>query len=432
MFRYEQSTTKQIQSFHLRYYIDNVIINNIIITIMPSAIRRQRTIVSSLCHNPQEGDQQQQQQQQRPWDTLGPPTNPLKIDEPKYELGYRRRVLCYDPPTETYEYYDNVLIRDTNEISEYDVYYTVPDRAKITTKSGWIEICHVLKKRRIVQPQDNDGNVDRACHGGECVFEMTTDCVAVKVSKVERIAKMRQDHEKEDALREIAILQLLGDDVEHVATCREVLFDPTNNSYHVVLPYFQGGDLLEHLEVDRHVGEDAARFLFREIMQGLRNLHDKGICHHDLSPENIMIHQGHAYIIDYGMSLRVPYDDKQQRCLIKRQGTYGKIRYMSQEVYQNQDFDGEAIDVWSAGIVLWCMVTGYCSYQIPHRTDGLFYHMTTRGNFPKLLKSYGCALSYDCADLLESMLQVDPRERLSIDEVLQHPWLRDSSVDPVE
>eukprot|EP00977_Amphora_coffeiformis_P030245 scaffold45611_cov199-Amphora_coffeaeformis.AAC.1 len=118
-------------------------------------------------------------------------------------------------------------------------------------------------------------------------------------------------------------------------------------------------------------------------MQGLRNLHDKGICHHDLSPENCMIHQGHAYIIDFGMALRVPYNDQQQRCLVKRQGAYGKLHYMSQEVYQDKDFDSEAIDVWSAGTMLWCMVTGYCSYQIPQRTDGLFYHMTTRGCWPK-------------------------------------------------
>jgi len=396
---------------------------------MPISIRRRQLASSpSLCYNPQEGDQQQQQQQ-RPWDLLGPPTNPFTIAEPKYELGCRRKVLCYDPHEESYRYYDSVLLRRADKEQSEHAYCPVPDRAKMTTKSGWVEICHVLKKRRTPSPLGGDKN---QASRGEDVFEMTKDLVAVKVSTYERIAKMRQDREKENALHEIAILQLLGDDTEHVATCKEVLFDSTNNSYHVVLPYFQGGDVLEHFKVDKNLGEDTARPFFREIMQGLRNLHDKGICHHDLSPENCMIHQGHAYIIDFGMALRVPYNDQQQKCLVKRQGAYGKLHYMSQEVYQDKDFDSEAIDVWSAGTMLWCMVTGYCSYQIPQRTDGLFYHMTTRGCWPKLLKSYGCSLSPDCVHLLESMLQVDPRERLSIDEVLQHPWLQDPSFDPAE
>ena len=106
------------------------------------------------------------------------------------------------------------------------------------------------------------------------------------------------------------------------------------------------------------------------------------MCHRDLSLENIMVHNENCLIIDMGMCLRVPYNDPTRqgaiadvtrgttRRLMRPQGVCGKHNYMSPEVFANTDaFDGFAIDVWAAGVILYIMLTGFPPYDQASRTD---------------------------------------------------------------
>jgi serine/threonine protein kinase len=52
--------------------------------------------------------------------------------------------------------------------------------------------------------------------------------------------------------------------------------------------------------------EPEARFWFRQIMDGVKHLHSKGVCHRDLSPENVMMDSQNSLIIDMDMAIRVP------------------------------------------------------------------------------------------------------------------------------
>ena len=237
-------------------------------------------------------------------------------------------------------------------------------------------------------------------------------------------------------------MQELGQ-IPNVSTCEEALYVedetfPGNSTYCIVMPFFKDGDIFDLLQqVDQEgsnrVDEDQARSIFRDIMQGLRALHDKGVCHHDISIENVMINEGRAYIIDMGMALKVPYRrDEQsqtnQRCLVTPQGAYGKNPYMSPEVYESKKpqtsvpFDSEAIDVWSAGCVLFCMLTGCDSYRIPRREDVKYLYMTHY--LEDLFEQWDVDVSDECVHLLKMILQEKPRLRYSIDEVLRHPWMR--------
>lgn len=132
-----------------------------------------------------------------------------------------------------------------------------------------------------------------------------------------------------------------------------------------------------------------------------------------------------------GMCLRVPYRDANgkitdvrrgvQRCLIKPQGACGKLPYMSPEIYRNRDaFDSEKVDLFSAATILFCMLTGNRSFQRPHRSDPQYYWMIH--GLEQLLADWSIRLSPEGLHLLKSMLQEDPRNRLSLDQVREHPW----------
>ena len=148
-------------------------------------------------------------------------------------------------------------------------------------------------------------------------------------------------------------------------------------------------------------------------------------------------------IIDMGMCLRVPYSDPNKpgrvtdvtrangapRRLIKPQGVCGKHNYMSPEVLANSDpFDGFAIDLWAAGVILYIMLTGFPPYDQANRTDQRFELIVT-GRLMEQLKNWDIVLSDEAGELLQNMLQLHPKNRLTLAQVLAHPWVTNDHVE---
>ena len=223
-----------------------------------------------------------------------------------------------------------------------------------------------------------------------------------------------------------------------------------------------------------------ACFLLWAQTQGLENLQNAGITHRDLSLENLLVHQSGALIIDMGMCLRVPFDEevttvglsasfnnmnmngggiqqqvqqqpqpitstmsqqqqssqqqqqqqqpvlsgrRRRRHLLNPQGTCGKWIYMSPEIYKNQKpFDGFAVDMWAAGVILFLMLTGFPPWERACQTDERFKYMSA-GYLVQMLTEWDVGLSSDAMDLLQRMLFLDPKDRLSLDQVRAHPWM---------
>jgi serine/threonine protein kinase len=318
----------------------------------------------------------------RPFDELGPPANPIAFPKPRFDRGIRDVVLCYIPSTDSEEKLFNVLHRDYSREGNMDelrrAYWPISHKRPIRTIMGHVEICLVLVRC----PKEGDDSDDEEDPDDEIVFQMTEERVAVKVNYSHRMEKLRHKH-AEDPLKEVSAMQLIGDS-------QEVLFDGQN--LNVVMRYCDGGDLFQLLQdcqnkPDRTtpgMSEAEARYWFRQIMEGIRYLHyEVGICHRDLSPENVMIDNSQScLVIDMGMCLRTPYMDAtkpghvtdlrngSRRCLILPQGACGKLPYMSPEVFKNRaSFDGELVDIFTAGTILFCMVSGNKSYQVSRPFD---------------------------------------------------------------
>lgn len=114
---------------------------------------------------------------------------------------------------------------------------------------------------------------------------------------------------------------------------------------------------------------------------------------------------------------------KKPRYLITPQGTCGKWIYMSPEVYRNSEsFDGHAVDMWAAGVILFLMLTGFPPWERACMTDERFKYMSA-GYLVPMLTEWNLGLSADAMDLLQRMLFLDPRDRLSLDQVRHHPWM---------
>ena len=84
--------------------------------------------------------------------------------------------------------------------------------------------------------------------------------------------------------------------------------------------------------------------------------------------------------------------------------------------------------MWAAGVILYIMLTGFPPYDQASRTDQRFELIVT-GRLVKQLKSWGINLSREAGELLQSMLQLNPRDRLTLAQVMSHPWVTDPDVE---
>ena len=121
---------------------------------------------------------------------------------------------------------------------------------------------------------------------------------------------------------------------------------------YLVMEFFEGGDLNKRLDGKALRAEDALK-LFRELMFALGDIHEKGILHRDLKPQNLMFRaDGSLAIVDFGIAKHVDAIDRTSHGEI-----VGTPRYMSPEQVQGRALDLRT-DIYSAGVLLYQMLTG--------------------------------------------------------------------------
>mmetsp|Transcript_21602 Transcript_21602/g.32251 ORF Transcript_21602/g.32251 Transcript_21602/m.32251 type:complete len:406 (-) Transcript_21602:106-1323(-) len=317
----------------------------------------------------------------------------------------------YDPMANAKYEASNVLI---SHESEYGYWLRGTIRRALF---GKVVHAHVLRRRE--NPDD------------DCIWEATGSQCAVKLLSWSKIRKNEANKQTlEDPLKEIAAMQYIKrhpDASRNVLTPVEVISD--SKHIYVIMPFCKDGELYDRLDrANDSFHEGEARYWFQQILQGIQSLHQAGVCHRDLSLENVLIHGGSCHIIDMGMSLRTPSKKLSSSCgsspiLMPPQGTCGKFFYMAPEIYDNREaFDGFAIDVWSAGAMLFMMLTGAPAFERPTASDPCF-DWIMNGRLSEMLDAWNKKLSPEAVNLLEGMLCVNANSRLTLDQVMKHPWV---------
>eukprot|EP00550_Attheya_septentrionalis_P011526 CAMPEP_0198301132 /NCGR_PEP_ID=MMETSP1449-20131203/50723_1 /TAXON_ID=420275 /ORGANISM="Attheya septentrionalis, Strain CCMP2084" /LENGTH=403 /DNA_ID=CAMNT_0044003139 /DNA_START=74 /DNA_END=1281 /DNA_ORIENTATION=+ len=296
---------------------------------------------------------------------------------------------------------------------------------------GSVWACLVLQRHYGVAADDAAiaAGMEPGSPAAPIVWEVTGRHVAIKMVEWQRVTHMR-GRLLEDPVKEIAAMQLLGADHPHVLGSCEVLQD--DDFLFSVMPFCRGGDLFgvvitynEENGGDGGMPEPVARYWFRQILWGLHHIQIRGVCHRDLSLENILVNDDHCLVIDMGMCLRIPYSDSlndgaitdatmgTMRRLMRPQGVCGKHNYMSPEIFANSDnFDGFAVDLWAAGVILYIMLTGFPPYDQATVADQRF-ELIVQGRLMEQLQNWDILLSPEAGDLMQSMLLLEPRDRLT-------------------
>ena len=228
----------------------------------------------------------------------------------------------------------------------------------------------------------------------------------------------------EDPKKEIAALQFMGNNHPNVMGQIECVRDNDNN-YYSIMDLADGDELFCKIKMNGKCTEEDARLCFSQILSGLEYLHSLGICHRDLSTDNlVMMNDGTCSIIDFGMCVLFPMDENGSFLPIPHLTPSAKTEFLSPECYTRMQriFVGSTSDVWSLGVILCTLLLGFHIFKYPS-TLCKNYRRFMRGQFETMLNEEKIELSSDAIDLVQRILIVDPQKRLSLQEIRQHPWL---------
>jgi DNA-binding response OmpR family regulator len=152
---------------------------------------------------------------------------------------------------------------------------------------------------------------------------------------------------------------------------------------YLVMEFFDGGDLNKRLD-NKALPPDECLQIFRELMFALGDIHEQGILHRDLKPQNLMFRSdGSLAVLDFGIAKHVDAIDRTSQGEI-----LGTPRYMSPEQVRGSTLDLRT-DIYSAGVLLFQMLTGMHLFDGETAVEVALHHLNTQPpDLPDHLAAY--------------------------------------------
>uniref|UniRef100_A0A7N6BNL4 Maternal embryonic leucine zipper kinase n=1 Tax=Anabas testudineus TaxID=64144 RepID=A0A7N6BNL4_ANATE len=209
--------------------------------------------------------------------------------------------------------------------------------------------------------------------------------------------------------------------LSHQHVCRLYQVIETSTQIFMSLNCFLCGELFDYIIAKDRLSEEETRIFFRQIVSAMAYVHSQGYAHRDLKPENLLIDEDHNLkLIDFGLCAK-PKGGLGYELMT----CCGSPAYAAPELIQGKAYIGSEADVWSMGVLLFALLCGYLPFD--DENCMVLYRKITRGKYdnPRWL-SPGSIL------LLNQMMQVDPKRRLMVRQLLDHPWVMKDYNSPVE
>lgn len=185
----------------------------------------------------------------------------------------------------------------------------------------------------------------------------------------------------------------------------------TREHTYMVMEHAAGGDLVSHIEKVGRLQEEETRRIFAQMVCAVNYCHENSIAHRDIKPDNILLDgKGSVKLCDFGLAIKVTSGQRFK-------GFCGTLEYCAPEIFTDVEYDAQANDIWSMGVVLYTMVTGRFPFEAK-----TYSQMKEKMLSPKY--SIPPTLSPNMTNLIVQLFTVDPDQRPKICDIVQHQWLR--------
>jgi serine/threonine protein kinase len=205
----------------------------------------------------------------------------------------------------------------------------------------------------------------------------------------------------------------------NIAKLNEVL--SSHSKIYLVLELVTGGELFHRLKENGAMSESESRYYFQQIISGVSFCAKQRIAHRDLKLENILLDEkGTVKISDFGLSGLFNYDPNKLQLM---HTTCGTVNYLAPEVFGNLGYDGHVADIWSCGVILYALLTGMLPFEDDLISRLIEKIVSANYEMPKTLSS-------EAQDLISQILNPDPRTRITIQRIKEHPWFMEGYYEP--
>ena len=266
------------------------------------------------------------------------------------------------------------------------------------------------------------------CYIGKTYDEKNTEIYAIKIFEQKYY---------EFYLNEVSFLTKLNDNNNFIklydygkGTLTSTINDNDKNDnlekekvYYEILEYANNGELKDYINPDYpRIPENISAKIFMKIVIAVKYLHENNIAHCDLKPENILLDGNfNPRINDFGFSQE--FDGKNGNYLLHK--CSGTSIYSSPDLRLafTKGYDGIKNDIFSLGVLLFVITIGDFPFQSATYSDDK-YKFIIKSRFKQFWEFFNNVnISNEFKDLINNLISLNPTKRLSIDEILRHPWL---------
>ncbi|KYQ89204.1 putative protein serine/threonine kinase [Tieghemostelium lacteum] len=293
-------------------------------------------------------------------------------------------------------------------------------------------------KKEVLQEYDfikelGSGNFSVVYEG---VQKSTGQRVAIKFVNLSKYQQSEGAKLQVQLNREIEILKKTNH--PNIISIKDIFYSKDDQHLFFILELADGGELYDRIGYDSPMlNEQEAKYIFKQLLNGVSYLHYMGIAHRDLKPENILFVNNYDLSIkisDFGLA-RFINEGELAKTLC------GSPLYVAPEVIvsktkhqiQNKELlspngYGMTCDAWSLGAILYIILSGSPPFHDDQddliSTPQLFEQIVSGDiQFPLEIWSN---ISSVATDLVKKLLTVDPSQRLTVEQAINHPWILNS------
>lgn len=214
---------------------------------------------------------------------------------------------------------------------------------------------------------------------------------------------------------EISILSEM--DHKNVAKWERYLEDDEN--VYIIMQLYKNKSMVELLKVRKRITEEETKCYIHQLVLGLKYIHSQNVVHRDLKLGNLFLSEKMELKIgDFGLSERISYPGE----LLKSMS--GTPNYIAPEILINKEGHSYEVDIWAIGVITYTLIVGKPPFQSKNSKATCSRIKRLDYSFPKDIY-----ISHEAKDFITSILQLDPTDRPSIEEILEFSFLQGSFPD---